>query len=116
MADISNSSAQRVDPADTAEAISSQPSEVSPRVTHALLMLRRNDAAASKAAFDDVTVFFDQMIPAHQVVVAAFTAGTGDLELARLMRGVVKTDVLTSGELALLNQWVPEEGSPGGLR
>jgi len=105
----------RVDPADTAEAIGSQPSEVSPRVTHALLMLRRNNAAASKAAFDDVTVFFDQMIPAHQVVVAAFTAGTGDLALARLMRTVIKTDVLTPGEMAVLDQWAPEEKQPGGL-
>jgi len=102
----------RVEPADTTAAIVAQPSEIPPRITHALLMLRRNDPAAAKAAFDDITVFFDQMIPAHQVVVAAFTAGTGDPTLARLMRGVIKTDVLTLGERAVLDQWVPAEEPP----
>jgi hypothetical protein len=100
--------------ADTEAAITDRPSEISPRVTHALFMLRRKDPAAAKATFDDITVFFDQMIPAHQVVVAAYTAGTGDLALARLMRGVIKTDVLTPGETALLNQWVPVEDQTSG--
>lgn len=100
--------------ADTAAAIASQPSEVSPRITHALLMLRRNDPAAAKATFDDITVFFDQMMPAHQVVVAAFTAGSGDPQLARLMRGAIKTNVLTPGEKAVLDQWVPPEKKPAG--
>lgn len=100
---------------DTEAAIASRPSEVSPRVTHALFMLRRKDPAAAKATFDDITVFFDQMIPAHQAVVASYTAGTGDRELARLMRGVIKTDVLTPGEMAVLDQWVPAEEPPSGL-
>jgi hypothetical protein len=105
----------RVDPADTAAAIASQPAEVSPRATHALLMLRRNDPAAAKSAFDDVTVFYDQMPAAHQVVVAAFTAGTGDTRLAQLMRGVIDTNALTPGELAVLDQWVPVKKSPTNL-
>ena len=95
--------------ADTAAAIANQPSEISPRITQALFMLRKNNPAAAKATFDDVTVFFDQMIPAHQVVVAAFTAGTGDQKLARLMRGSINTAVLTSGEKAVLDEWVPAE-------
>ena len=99
----------QIQSAETAAAITSQPAEVYPRVTHALLMLRRKDPAAAKAAFDDITVFFDQMIPAHQVVVASFTAGTGDLELARLMRSTIKPEALTQGEKALLDQWVPAE-------
>jgi tetratricopeptide (TPR) repeat protein len=99
--------ALRVDPSETAAAIASQPAEIPPRVTHALLMLRRNDPAAAKAAFDDLTVFYDQMAPAQQVVVASFTAGTGDMRMARLMRGVIDTNALTPGELAVLDQWVP---------
>jgi len=96
----------RVNPSETAAAIAGQPAAVPPRVTHALLMLRRKDPSAAKAAFDDITVFFDQMIPAHQAVAAAFTAGTGDTELGRSMRGMINTDVLTSGERALLDEWV----------
>ncbi|MFM8232039.1 MAG: hypothetical protein ACKOAL_12545 [Chthoniobacterales bacterium] len=97
--------------ADTAAAIAGQPSEISPRITHALLMLRANNPAAAKAAFDDITVFYDQMIPAHQVVVAAFTAGNGNREKAQGMRREIKRDVLTPGEKKLLDQWVPE-GAP----
>jgi hypothetical protein len=102
----------RVEPADTAAAIASQPAEIPPRVTHALLMLRRNDPAAAKATFDDITVFYDQMLPAHQVVVASFTAGTGDAKLARLMRGIIDTNALTPGEMAVLDQWVPAGDTP----
>jgi len=99
----------QIDPTATAAAITAQPSEISPRVTQALFMLRKNNPAAAKATFDDVTVFFEQMIPAHQAVVAAYTAGTGDLKLARLMRGKINTDVLTAGEKTVLDQWVPLE-------
>jgi hypothetical protein len=102
----------RVEPADTAAAIVSQPAEIPPRVTHALLMLRRNDPAAAKATFDDITVFYDQMLPAHQVVVASFTAGTGDAKLARLMRGIIDTNALTPREMAVLDQWVPAGDTP----
>ena len=99
----------RIDPADTAAAIASKPAEVSPRATHALLMLRRNDPSGAKATFDHITVFYDRMIPAHQVIVAAYTAGTGKADLAQKMRRAINTKILTSGELALLNQWVPEK-------
>lgn len=102
----------RLEASDTAAAITAQPSEIPPRVTHALLMLRRNDPAAAKAAFDDVTVFYDTMLPSQQVVVAAYTAGTGDATMARLMRGMIDTSVLTPGELAVLDQWVPAEKAP----
>jgi hypothetical protein len=97
----------RLESKDTAAAIVSRPSEVAPRITHALLMLRRNDPAAAKATFDDLTVFFDQLLPSQQVVVAAFTAGTGDEVLARKMRGAIDKKVLTPGEAAVLEQWVP---------
>lgn len=97
----------RLESKDTAAAIVSRPSEVAPRITHALLMLRRNDPAAAKATFDDLTVFFDQLLPSQQVVVAAFTAGTGDEVLARKMRGAIDKKVLTPGEVAVLEQWVP---------
>lgn len=96
----------RLDAADTSAAIAERPTEVAPRITHALLMLRKNDPAAAKATFDDVTVFFDQMTPSQQAVVAAYTAGTGDSDLARRMRGIIETDVLTQGEKALLDKWV----------
>jgi hypothetical protein len=102
----------RVEPSETTSAIANQPSEIPPRITHALLMLRRNDPAAAKAAFDDVTVFYDRMAPAHQVVVASFTAGTGDMKMARLMRGAINTGVLTPGEMAVLDQWVPLSENP----
>lgn len=102
----------RLEASDTAAAITAQPSEIPPRVTHALLMLRRNDPAAAKATFDDVTVFYDKMLPSQQVVVAAYTAGTGDAAMARLMRGIIDTNVLTPGELAVLDQWVPTEKAP----
>jgi hypothetical protein len=102
----------RVEPADTAAAIVSQPAEIPPRVTHALLMLRRNDPTSPKTRFDDLTVFYDQMLPAHQVVVASFTAGTGDAKLARMMRGIIDTNALTPGEMAVLDQWVPAGDTP----
>ncbi|MEX1045270.1 MAG: hypothetical protein WEC73_03995 [Chthoniobacterales bacterium] len=102
----------RLQASETAAAIASSPAEIPPRVTHALFMLRRNDPVAAKATFDDVTVFFDEMLPAHQVVVAAFTGGTGDTNLARMMRGAIKTDILTPGEKGVLDQWVPPEGNP----
>jgi len=100
----------RLDSADTSAAIANQPAQIPPRITHALLMLRSNDPAAAKATFDDLTVFFDEMLPAHQVVVAAFTAGSGDEDLARMMRGAINTSVLTPGEQAILDQWVPLTG------
>lgn len=103
----------RVDPADTAAAIASKPAEVSPRATHALLMLRRNDPKAAKETFDDVTVFFDRMIPAHQTIVAAYTAGIGEVAVAQKMRHDINSKVLTSGEQALLSQWVPEKTDEG---
>ena len=96
----------RVEPAETAAAIADQPSEIPPRITHALLMLRKNDPVAAKATFEDVTVFFDLMTPSQQAIVAAYTAGTGDVALAKRMRGIIKTDVLTTGERALLDEWV----------
>jgi len=96
----------QVSATDTAAAIEAQPAEISPRITYALLMLRKKDPAAAKATFDNVTVFFDQMIPAHQAVVAAFTAGTGETELAGMMRGKIDTSVLTPGEAKLLDEWV----------
>ena len=101
----------RVEPSETAAAIARQPSEIPPRVNHALLMLRRNDPVAAKATFEDITVFYDQMAPAQQVVVASFTAGTGDAKMAKLMRGVINTNVLTAGEMAVLKQWIPTESS-----
>jgi hypothetical protein len=52
------------------------------------------------------------MLPAHQVVVASFTAGTGDAKLARLMRGIIDTNALTPGEMAVLDQWVPAGDTP----
>jgi hypothetical protein len=51
-------------------------------------------------------------LPSQQVVVAAYTAGTGDATMARLMRGIIDTSVLTPGELAVLDQWVPPEEGP----
>jgi hypothetical protein len=102
----------RVDASATAAAIDSRPAEVSPRIVHALLLLRRNDPAAAKATFDDITVFFDEMTPADQVVVTAYTAGTGETGKARMMRGTINTRVLTAGEKALLDQWVPLADSP----
>jgi hypothetical protein len=106
----------QVSATETAAAIDAQPGEISPRITHALLMLRKKDPAAAKGSFDDVTVFFDQMIPAHQVVVAAFTAGTGDEKLARLMRESINTTVLTPGEKGVLEQWVPSDGGQPGFQ
>jgi len=100
----------QVNPADTTAAVDAQPGEVFPRVTHALLMLRKNDPEAAKATFDDITVFFDQMSPAQQTMVAAYTAGTGNMALARMMRAMIRTDVLTAGEIAVLDEWVPAEG------
>jgi hypothetical protein len=105
----------QVNAADTTAAIEAQPGEISPRITHALLMLRKNDPAAAKATFDNITVFFDQMIPAHQVVVAAFTAAAGNREQAQTMRREINTGVLTPGEKAVLDQWVPAEAAPTPL-
>jgi len=94
---------------DTAAAIEEDPANPAPRATQALVLLRRNQPKEAKAAFEELTVFFKQMTAAEQVIVAAFTYGTGDIPLALKMRQAIKTEILNPGEKALLEQFVPKE-------
>jgi len=96
---------------DTAAAIAEEPSNPALRATHALVLLRRNHPKEAKAAFEDLTIFFKQMTASEQVIVAAFTYGVGEAPLALKMREVINKDILNPGERALLDQFVPEEGS-----
>jgi hypothetical protein len=102
-----------VDPAmttETAAAVAAEPSYISPRVTHALLLLKLGQPAQADAVFDDITVFFEQLPPSHQAVVAAVAAANGRKAEAEAMTARIDKSKLTTGEKDLLSKIQPSLG------
>lgn len=93
-----------VDPADTAAAVQADPSYIPMRITHALVLLRRGKPPEADAVFKDITVYFDQLPPAYQAVIAAIAQANGrSLEAAAMARQIDKS-ALTPGENDLLRK------------
>jgi hypothetical protein len=99
-----------VEPADTAAALQADPSYIPMRITRALMLLRRNKPAEADAVFDDITIYFDQMPPAYQAVLAAISEANGrSLEAAAMASRIDKSN-LTTGEKDLLRKIQPSPG------
>jgi hypothetical protein len=93
-----------VEPADAAAAVQADPSYIPMRMTQALVLLRRGKPAEADAVFDDITIYFDQMPPAYQAVIAAIAEANGrSLEAAAMASRIDKTN-LTPGEKDLLRK------------
>ena len=98
------------EPQETAAAVQSEPSYIPMRITQALVFLRRNKPAEADAVFDDITIYFDQMPPAYQAVIAAVAQANGrSLEAAAMASRIDKSN-LTSGEKDLLSKIQPSLG------
>lgn len=94
---------QEVDTAETAAAVAVDPAELNPRLTHALNLLRRGEAAEALAVFDDIDVYVSQLPPGDQAIVYAVQkANAQALEAAALLAAIERTK-LTDEESALLN-------------
>ena len=91
-----------IDPALTAAAVEEEPANVSMRMTHALLLLRLDRPAEASAVFDDITVFFKNLPPPYQAVVASITGANGQHEMAVAMRAQIDSGKLSAGEKDLL--------------
>lgn len=98
------------DPQETAAAVQSEPSYIPMRMTQALVFLRRNKPAEADAVFDDITIYFDQMPPAYQAIIAAVAQANGrSLEAAAMASRIDKSN-LTPGEKDLLRKIQPSTG------
>ena len=98
------------EPQETAAAVQSEPSYIPMRITQALVFLRRNKPAEADAVFDDITIYFDQMPPAYQAVIAAVAQANGrSLEAAAMASRIDKSN-LTPGEKDLLSKIQPSLG------
>jgi len=98
------------DPRETAAAVQAEPSYIPMRITQALVFLRRNKPAEADAVFDDTTIYFDQMPPAYQAVIAAVVQANGrSLEAAAMASRIDKSN-LTPGEKDLLRKIQPPMG------
>jgi hypothetical protein len=98
------------DPRETAAAVQAEPSYIPMRMTQALVFLRRNKPAEADAVFDDITIYFDQMPPAYQAVIAAVVQANGrSLEAAAMASRIDKSN-LTPGEKDLLRKIQPPMG------
>ena len=93
-----------VDPADAAAAVQADPSYIPMRMTQALVLLRRGKPAEADAVFDDITIYFDQMPPAYQCVIAAIAEANGRSLEAAAMASRIDKSKLTPGENDLLRK------------
>jgi len=73
--------ASKVDPEETAAAVVAAPTDPAVRATHALALLRAGRPQEAVGAFEDLTVFFERVPPALQVIIGRtlFEAGQQDL-------------------------------------
>jgi len=99
-----------VDPAETAAAVQADPSYIPMRITQALVLLRRNKPSEADAVFEDITIYFDQMPPAYQAVLAAVADANGRSLEAAAMASRIDKSKLTPGEADLLRKIQPPMG------
>ena len=86
----------------TAAACTTEPANVSFRITHALNLLENDRPADALKNFDDITVFADRLPPGQLAVIAAVLAANGDTARARAAAGGIDPDLLAPGEYVLV--------------
>lgn len=87
-----------VDPAETAEALRTNPAGIAPRINHALALLQSGHPREAMASLDRCTVFLEELPPGARVVVAALYAANGQAIEARAALSGVSVDDLCSDE------------------
>ena len=93
-----------VDPDETAASLAAHPTDVDHRMTHALALLRAGRAGDAWAVFDDFTVFYHELSPGHQAVIAAIAAAKGDHALAVQAARKIDVNMLAPGEYLLVGE------------
>ncbi len=91
-----------VDPAETAAAVASEPSDTAIRATHALALLQAGHPGDALSAFGDITLFFGRMPPGSQAVICAALAASGRQEDARRLAKAIDQQLLVPGEKELI--------------
>jgi hypothetical protein len=91
-----------VNPVETATSLAAHPTDLDHRMTHAFALLRAGRPLEAWAAFDDFTVFYDELRPGHQAVMAAIVAAKGDPELAEKAARKIDIDLLSPEEYLLI--------------
>jgi tetratricopeptide (TPR) repeat protein len=91
-----------VDLEETARAVAATPSDPAVRATHALALLQAGRAAEALAAFDDLTVFFARVPPGQQAVICRVLAEAGQRDAAEKASQSIDKELLTDGELRVL--------------
>ena len=91
-----------VNPVETAASLAAHPTDLDHRMTHAFALLRAGRPLEAWAAFDDFTVFYDELRPGHQAVMAAIVAAKGDPELAEKAARKIDIDLLSPEEYLLI--------------
>lgn len=99
-------------PEEAAAAVAENPAEIDPRVNQALLLIRRNRQAEAAAVFNRFGITFRDLPPGQQAVLAAAASCGGDKNLAGSLRNNIDPSLLTPGEKALLDQFVPSGQNP----
>lgn len=100
-------SGETVDLATTEGAVRAAPSDPDFLATHALALYREGRAAEAWALFGELTVFFRQLTPGQQVIVAVLAVKSGDPETGRRAAASIDRQRLTDDELALLASALP---------
>ncbi|MFM8231224.1 MAG: hypothetical protein ACKOAL_08380 [Chthoniobacterales bacterium] len=93
---------KKADLTETAAACSAEPSNVIFRITHALNLLNHGKSAEALQAFDDITVFADQLPDGQLAVIAAVLHANGDDQRARAAVAAIDPNLLAPGEYALI--------------
>jgi len=93
-----------VNPNETAAALVAHPSDVDHRMTHAFALLRAGHPDDAWAVFDEFTVFYHELRPGHQAVVAAMAAAKGDTALAVQAAREIDINLLDPREYLLVGE------------
>lgn len=94
----------KVDPADTADAVASDPADPAIRATHALALLRAGRGNEALGCFDGITVDFSQMAPGVQAVFCAALAAAGKPAEAGDAARKIDPALLSPAELDLVKE------------
>lgn len=92
-----------IDEAGAQAAVAAEPADINARITNALRLLRQGRPDEAHAVFDDITVFYETLLPGQQAVIAAINQARGEKELASAMREKIDMGVLNPGERGLLH-------------
>lgn len=87
---------------ETAAALEANPSDVQIRFTHTLNLLKHNRPEDALGVFHDFDVFASTLPPGDQAIAAAMMQANGLETQAHAIRRLIKPNLLTKGEFALL--------------